>query len=1106
MKSPKDKTSDKQTKRLQSYLTDTPGTLKGVYYSFEPNLKTKQLWKAEVGHNPQALRAKYKAWVAEARVYFAALNEIFTDTKNWAIGMWFADPNFLVKYGFSHQIPEKDLDNELRKVFEELALQNPTNLDYKVPLPTQAILKGGKKEGGKLGALLRCLIRETIAPVRSHMSFMLLHSIFLLYLGRASELAQSPDPQEQRRGHQALDSFFRSHYLPQDLRRFTWDMYSTMQAPCYEARLTAFEQEKKTVSWAQADFAQLKAVYQNLFNQEPRQKKTESLLQALREEEQDCQTQLNQRNDKKENLEAYLGFAPSEALRHVLKDLIWLTPKKIKMDFAWKSLRNFFASLYVLQELTSNPQAKPEPESFLHQFHAWATHYSALQDLFTNPDPFKLAEWFTSWAFILAKNKEWKRITGVRRLFIGKLVKHRGITRAAYQQGVKVDPATLQDIQTTASLDCVTPGQSLPIRFANGNLNFSQDQWPTKYTAFLRYYLTDPQGHPYTLKDERVHIDKITKGIIPEEAQPTANIEFELKIPPSSVAKNQQNLPIEKRKISQTSAEIENRTDNSQRWTTTRKFSGKGLKPYVVHQNGRKYQRPTLDFAKLDANGLPVLHFALEFKDKQQRTTGKVKKDCKLLLEAPAKLKEAIRVLAFDPGTRNPMGYVVLEGLERDFQKLVNELKALGKPITIETLAGSAQYNLNRWNIKVLYEGVLAGLNPVAQQHAKELVWNQYNPHKYIQTKKKPTKENSLFATLEAQDRRLEKEVARIDRKIGHRYTEIQLLQKRKDQALVIRKHLAELLGGGEETICPGSVKKDFDSHPELKNKTRKEQAQRFTQLVVVKEKESPLANLSPKTFWKILYDIPRVSRLELIIRQLYQKNGEARCHSTHLLVNYLVEVADAFECDITAMEDLRTLQPTTDAKNGKPTEFQQKIAQLETIQDLKDIAFKEPTKTLQNRLDRLRNQPVPAKWNNLSKSKRQQKHHQRHKRKVQEYFGHLLEFLYMMTGLDPRAKARQNVSSWNRGLMAAFLERKLRDRQDIQLVLVRPEGTSRRCCECHTEGTRNRTTDRFKCKSRTCQYHTTPIHSEAAASINIGLLSIWQYLTTLDHSTRKGF
>ena len=108
MKSPKDKTSDKQIKRLQSYLTDSPGTLKGIYYSFEPDLKTRHQWKAEVGEDPQALRAKYKAWVADAWEYFADLNRIFTDAKNWAIGMWFADPQFLVKYAFSHQLEPGD--------------------------------------------------------------------------------------------------------------------------------------------------------------------------------------------------------------------------------------------------------------------------------------------------------------------------------------------------------------------------------------------------------------------------------------------------------------------------------------------------------------------------------------------------------------------------------------------------------------------------------------------------------------------------------------------------------------------------------------------------------------------------------------------------------------------------------------------------------------------------------------------------------------------------------------------------------------------------------------------------------------------------------------
>ncbi|MFX0064605.1 MAG: zinc ribbon domain-containing protein, partial [Candidatus Hermodarchaeota archaeon] len=530
-----------------------------------------------------------------------------------------------------------------------------------------------------------------------------------------------------------------------------------------------------------------------------------------------------------------------------------------------------------------------------------------------------------------------------------------------------------------------------------------------------------------------------------------------------------------------------------------RKFSGKGLMPYVVHQSGRKYQRPTLDFSKLDTNGLPVLHFALEPKEKQGKTENKTKSDQKIAIEAPLKPKGTIRVLAFDPGTRNPMGYAVLEGLEKDLQKPVNELKNLGEPITIRTLAESDKYNLSKWNIKVVYEGVLAGLNSTAQKHAKEIVWIKYNPEKYTENKNNPKKDtnNSMFATLEAQDRMIEKEVARIDRKIGHRYTEIQILQKRKDQALVIRKHLADLLGCDEETICLNTMKKHFDSRPELINKTRKEQAQVFSQHVAMKDKDSPLVNISPKAFWNILYDIPHISRLEKIIRELYQKNGDARCSSTHLLVNYLIEVADAFECDITAMEDLRSLQIITDAKNGRFTEFEQKIAQLEDIKDLKEVAFKEPTKTLENRLERFKKQPVPFTWRKLPSTKRQKKQKQRQKRKVQGYFGHLLEFLQMMARLDPRAKARRKINLWNRGLMMAFLERKLKDRKDIQLAVVRPEGTSSRCCECHIEGNRNRATDRFKCKNETCKYHKTPIHSEASASINIGILGLWQYLTT---------
>ncbi|MFX0063646.1 MAG: hypothetical protein ACFFC7_15860 [Candidatus Hermodarchaeota archaeon] len=843
MKRPTTTPSAKQMKRLSSYLQDSPGTLKGIYYSFEPDLQTWHHWEEELGQDPPALRARYKAWVADAREYFAELNEIFTEAKNWAVGMWFARPEFLVDYAFSHQISENHLDNILRRAFEELALSNPTNLAYQVPLPTQAILGGNKNEGGKLGALLRCLIRETIAPIRSHMSSMLIHSIFLLYLCRASELAQSPDTKEQEKGHQAIESFFRSNYLPQDLIHFTWDMYSAMQADYYAERLQAFEHEKKKVNFTQADFDQLKEVYKKIFKQETRHKKKETILKALRAKENDLQTKFNQRNDKKDTIQDYLGFGPSEELRNTLHDLIWLTPKYIELDFAWKALRNFFASLYVLQEVHSSPKAIPDPALFIQQPHTWATHYFTLKDLFTNPEPSKLANWFTAWAYILAKNNAWKRVTGARRLFIGKLLKHRGIIQAAYQQGVTVKTETLQDIQLTAPFDCVTPGSIQPIRFANGNLNLSQDQFPTKYSAFLRYYLTDPQGRPYTQEDGLIHIDNITTGRIPVEAQSTASIELELKVPPSIVAKNQQLNTNEKQKTRKTSEKSENLADNSQRWTTTRKFSGSGLMPYLVYQSGRKYQRPILDFSKLDANGLPVLHFALELKDKPKKTSDKVKKEAKLFIETPSKPKDAIRVLAFDLGTRNPMGYVVLEGLEKDLQKLVNELKNLGKPITIETLAASDKYDLSKWNINVLYEGVLAGLNPEAQNHAQALVWIKYNPEKYT----KNSTNHSMFATLEAQDRSIEKEVARIDRKIGHRYTEIQLLQQRKDQALVLRKHLADLLGCEEAAICLRSVKNYFDSRPELMTKTRNEQAQVVSHLAVAKDKASPFATIPPR-------------------------------------------------------------------------------------------------------------------------------------------------------------------------------------------------------------------------------------------------------------------
>ncbi|MFX0065359.1 MAG: hypothetical protein ACFFC7_24575, partial [Candidatus Hermodarchaeota archaeon] len=430
MKRPQEQTSEKQIKRLRAYLQDSPGTLKGIYYSFGPDLQTWHHWEEEIGQDKPALRARYKAWVADVREYFDELNEIFTETKNWAIGMWFARPELLVEYAFSHQLSENHLDNELRKAFEELALSQPTNLDYQVPLPTQAILGGNKNEGGKLGALLRCLIRETIAPVRSHMSFMLIQSIFLLYLGRASELAQSPDLKEQAKGFQAINHFFRSSYLPQDLMHFTWDMYSAIQAGYYEQHLHAFEDEKKQVDVAQADLAQLKEVYEKLVKVKSRHKKKETLLNALRDKENDLQIKCKLRNERKEDILDYLGFAPSEELINALQDLIWLTPKKIELDFAWKSVRNFFASLYVLQEVHASPQATPDPALFLQQFHAWMIHYPTLKDLFTSPDPLKLANWFTSWTYILSKNHEWKRITGARRLFIGKLLGHKGIIRA----------------------------------------------------------------------------------------------------------------------------------------------------------------------------------------------------------------------------------------------------------------------------------------------------------------------------------------------------------------------------------------------------------------------------------------------------------------------------------------------------------------------------------------------------------------------------------------------------------------------------------------------------------------------------------------------------
>jgi hypothetical protein len=375
VKRPQEQPSAKQAKRLREYLQGSSGTLKGIYYSFEADLQTWHHWEEEVGQDKHALRSRYKAWVVDAREYFTELNQIFTEAKNWAIGMWFTRPEFLVKYAFSHSIDEHHLDNELRKAFEELALSHPTNRAYQVPLPTQAILGGSKNEGGKLGALLRCLIRETIAPVRSHMSSMLVHSIFLLYLCRASELAQSPDAKEQAKGRQAIKHFFRSSYLPQALMRFTWDMYRAIQAGYYEQRLQAFEDEKKKINVAQTDLAQLKELYKKIFRKDTRHKQKETLLNALREQENDLQIKLKLRNDKKDTIQDDLGFFPSEELANALQDLIWLTPKKIELDFAWKSVRNFFASLYVLQEVHTSPQAIPDPALFLQQFHAWMIHY-----------------------------------------------------------------------------------------------------------------------------------------------------------------------------------------------------------------------------------------------------------------------------------------------------------------------------------------------------------------------------------------------------------------------------------------------------------------------------------------------------------------------------------------------------------------------------------------------------------------------------------------------------------------------------------------------------------------------------------------------------------
>lgn len=1068
-------------KRLSSYLKDSSGTLKGIYYSFEPDVTTWQQWEEELGQDSQALKTRYKKWAGEVREYFNELNEIFTGAKNWAVRMWFADPQFLVQYAFSHKIAENHLDNMLRKAFEELAISTQ-NLDWQVPLPTQKMLGGNKNEGGKLGALLRCLIRETIAPVRAHVSSMLVHSLLLLYLCRASALAYSSDPQEQDRGTEALNRFFKSRYLPKELRSFIWNLYGAMQLGQYTERLASLTHEKSRINWNEVDVDQLKTVYKKIFNVQSRHRRKETIIHALKKREHDLQTKWKRCYEKKVNAEEYLGFSLSEKLGSDLSDLIWLAPHKTKIEWGWKNLRNFFTSLYVLQQLEANPQARPEPEVFLQEFHAWLSHASTLKALFTNSDALKLAQWFTTWAYIVTKKHEWRRITGARRLFIGKLLGHKGIIRAAYQQGVGVDPQTLQDIQITAPLDCITPGSMPPIGFRNGNVNFSQDQWPTSSSAFLRYYLTDPQGRLFTQADELVHIDRIASGAIPVDAQPTATIELALKVPPSTVATKLHPNTNDEHPTSQRSDTSANLATTSQRWITTRKFSGKGLVPYLVHQSGRKYQRPTLDFSKLDANGLPILHFALDTKEKQERPYDQVTVDLRLPIEVPPKPNGTIRVLSFDPGTRNPAGYAILEGPEDALQKVITELKELGQPLTIKTLASSDKYNFSKWNITVLYEGVLAGLHQEAQTHAKALVWKKYT-------------KNSMFATLEVQDRIIEKDIARIDRKIGHRYTEIQLLQKRKAQALVIRKHLAELLGCSEDTICLSTVKHYFDSRPELMNKTRKEQAQTFLQLSIVKD--TPLANLTPEKFWNSLYDVPYLSRLEKMIHELYQKNREARRNSTHLLVNYLLEIADTFGCDLTAMEDLRNLQMTTEAKIERLTAFQQKIAQLENAKDLKEVAFREPTKTLQNRLDRFTKRPVPSTWNQFSTPKLQQKRNQHHKRKIKGYFDHLLEFLYLMAGLDPQAKARRKISLWTRGLAAAFLQRKLANRKDLQLVIVRPEGTSSRCCECHTEGTRNRAADTFKCQQEACKHNTIPIHSEVAASINIGLLALWHSLST---------
>ncbi|MFX0066941.1 MAG: hypothetical protein ACFFC7_32820, partial [Candidatus Hermodarchaeota archaeon] len=300
--------------------------------------------------------------------------------------------------------------------------------------------------------------------------------------------------------------------------------------------------------------------------------------------------------------------------------------------------------------------------------------------------------------------------------------------------------------------------------------------------------------------------------------------------------------------------------------------------------------------------------------------------------------------------------------------------------------------------------------------------------------------------------------------------------------------HLAHLLGQEEDLICLRVVKNYFASLPKFANQTRREQVQRWFQQPNVKA--TFLAELTPELFWRVLYDVPRVHLLEKIICGLYQKNNEARRTSTHLLISYILGISEAFDCELIAMEDLKSLHPTKDAKTTQLTPFQQAIQHLVDAKTLQAKALKDPTKTLQNRLKRFEKQTRPPKEGLERKSYKYQK------RKERVYFDHLLDFLRMRAKIDPRAKARHKVSTWPRGLLTTMLQRKLTGQKDLSLVVVRAAGTSSRCCECHQEGRRNRQADTFKCKDKDCRYNKEVIHSETAASINIGLLGIWNDLS----------